>query len=124
MRFVLAALLLLQLGGVVQLVNTPPGINPLLPIPLQLTITFGWIALFTLAILRYGEYKSRALWLVCGFILYSTLRLLLFAQADYDRMRTPFLILVSAVVVGLIFFTILYKMRKVHQNKETFENDG
>ncbi|TVR23394.1 MAG: hypothetical protein EA396_03955 [Anaerolineaceae bacterium] len=124
MRPVLVGLLLLQLGGVVQLVNTPSQINPVFPIPLQLTITFGWIALFMLAVLRYGEYKSRAQWLVCGFILYSTLRLLFFAQADYDRVRAPFLILVSAIIVGLMFFTVLYKMRKVHQNKEIFENDG
>lgn len=109
-------LVITQAGFVVRLLRLPDGVGgdlALSPIAQMIgagfwALIFAWAAYSLLSGQRRGV--NRALWLVIGFILYSVLRLLLFAQADYDRQRFPFLIVVSAA--GLVFIVSVHLVRK------------
>lgn len=53
---------------------------------------------------------NRALWVSFGFIVYSILRLMLFARADYDQGRLPFLLVIIISLLFLLF--VVYQVRK------------
>jgi hypothetical protein len=57
-------------------------------------------------LLRRWNARRLALVLLGGFALYSLARLAVFAQADYDRGRLPFLIIITALFLLLV--TIFY----------------
>ena len=52
---------------------------------------------------RNGHAVRYTAWLFVLFILYSLLRLMIFAQADYDRGRLPFLVIVAALMISVVF---------------------
>lgn len=109
-------LAIIQAGSVVRLLRLPDGVanNMALSPTIQTIGSFFWALIFTWAAysLLSGSHREvkRALWLLIGFILYSVLRLLLFAQADYDRQRFPFLIVMSAA--GLIIIVSVSLVRQ------------
>lgn len=58
-------------------------------------ILFAWI---TIDLLRLRA-RRRAGWMLLGFVTYSLLRLFLFARADYDQQRFPFLLVLTALIL-------------------------
>lgn len=101
-------LLFVQLGGLARSLQLSQTTLTALsmPQPLLFASYVVWIGAFGwgfLHMLRGADFaKRRALWLIGGFIIYSILRLGLFARAEYDEQRLPFL-----VVGGLTTLIIL-----------------
>jgi hypothetical protein len=93
-----------------------------LPFPLEFIASLLWglaaLGVFALLWMRRREARLYAAWLAIGFSIYSLLRLLLFSQADYDRGRFPFLLVVIAV---LLFAPVAYL---VHHKRTHLSRDG
>lgn len=74
-----------------------------LALPLEFVTSAAWAvaaALVAVALLRrHPRAGVFAAWLVIGFMSYSLGRLAVFARADYDRQRLPFLVVATIVVV-------------------------
>lgn len=110
-------MLLGQLGFILYLINLPTEIVSQLTFPrdVQLILGVAWLILFAWGMIGWVKGKIfRAVWLICGFIIYSLLQLVIFSQADYDRQREPFLLVVIGFVLILIIAT---------NYKENFTND-
>lgn len=98
------ALAVLQLPGVVASAVSIPGV-------LQVVLSAGWALLFLIAAVSLVTRKHAGPRLAGGlflaFVMYSLLRLVIFARADYDRERLPSLLIVTvlllALPVGLLF---------------------
>lgn len=99
----LTALALFQAGAALQAITTPPEIAAQIRLPLGLQFVAGalWALLFAFITVNLVRRQAQAItpWALLGFVTYSLLRLLLFAQADYDQQRQPFLILITLVIV-------------------------
>jgi hypothetical protein len=99
-------LALFQAGAALRALQTPLEIaaQVSLPLALEAVLSALWAAAFGVMTVRLWKHKpgtnERAVWLIGGFIGYSVLRLALFARADYDRQRLPFLLM--ATFFGLI----------------------
>jgi hypothetical protein len=102
-----ALLTVVQFGAAVRALQVPDALasNITLPLPLEGIASLLWavISLVVMVLLWRRERRARlfAAWLAVGFSIYSLLRLLLFSQADYDRGRFPFLVVVIAVLLIL-----------------------
>ncbi|MFN8373104.1 MAG: hypothetical protein U0694_09545 [Anaerolineae bacterium] len=113
--FITFALALFQFGAAYRAATTPPPLAAVvaLPLGLELVLSGLWALLFgsaTFALLRQkSRAVFRALMLISVFIIYSAVRLLLFAQADYDRQRLPFLFI---IVILLLIFPVIYLIRR------------
>lgn len=108
-----AALALMQTGAVVRTLQRPPELAALVSLnpPLELIAGGGWALLFggiTVNLLR-SRAAQPAILALCGFFIYSVVRLMLFAQADYDQNRLPFLILLS---LCLLVFPVAFLLRR------------
>lgn len=101
-------LLLMQLGAVLRALQLPADLNSQLSFtrPMLIITAILWSGMFGWAFYQCVRGKSyavnRALWIICGFMLYSAGRLVIFTQADYDRQRLPFLV-VMILILGMIF---------------------
>lgn len=118
MRVILAIVWMILLGGAWKVFHPPSDVSWSGKDQLQFLAILGWLGLFAWGIITYPNDKSRAIWLICGFILYSLLRLVLFAMTDYDHQRRFFLILTALVVGGVM---LLWRT-SAHQNQQTKEN--
>jgi hypothetical protein len=109
-RLLCALLSLSQTVALYRALFTPSELLPLLRLPPALdAVTSGlWaIAFGVLAVGLWGDLtppvrtvrRWRAWMALCGFALYGTVRLALFAAADYDQGRLPLMVALS---VGLI----------------------
>ena len=102
-----ALLACVQLGAAVRALQVPQAVaeKSSLPLPLDFIASLLWavIALAVMVLLWRRERRARlyAAWLAIGFSIYSLLRLLLFSQAEYDRGRFPFLLVVVAILTIL-----------------------
>lgn len=108
-----AALALMQAGAVVRTLQRLPELAALVSLnpPLELIAGGGWALLFggiTVNLLR-SRAAQPAILALCGFFIYSVVRLMLFAQADYDQNRLPFLILLS---LCLLVFPVAFLLRR------------
>lgn len=86
----------------VRVLQLPPELAATLtiPPPLEFIASSGWSLLFawiTFHLLLSAH--ARTGWFLLAFVTYSLLRLFLFAQADYDQQRYPFLVTVSAIIL-------------------------
>ena len=101
---------------VIRMLQLSDELVPQLSLLIPLEIFFGlfWTGVFIFFALRLAQNKPYALRYTLGmvmlFVLYSLIRLVLFAQADYDAGRTPFL-LVGTIVVLLILVLLLIRSR-------------
>jgi hypothetical protein len=103
-----ALLAVVTLGMAVRAVTLPPELTAQVSLLLPVEVVAGsvWAALF--ARVTWGLIRSKrgavglALTLVLAFATYAAARLLLFARADYDRGRLPFL----WVTLGLILLAV------------------
>jgi hypothetical protein len=96
----------------VRVMQVPAELAPLLTLPLafEFIISIGWALLFawiTFNLLRLRARRT-ASWALLGFVTYSLLRLLLFARADYDQQRLPFLITLTVLI--LVGWAILWRI--------------
>jgi hypothetical protein len=115
-------LLALHMGALWQLLVHPPTPSGTFPVVWQIAITIGWIILLGYCFIDRRN-KSRVIWLICGFILYSAVRLVLFAQTDYDRQRTPFLLVTAGVMAGLMLVIGLTQSPRGYRTKEKLTDD-
>ena len=101
----LALLFLVQVGTIIELLTLSPHfVNDLyFSRNAQIMIAVTWAALSLwgmMSIVRGKTYYSKhGLWIIYGFIVYSLLRLVLFARTDYDQQRLPFLV----TLLGILF---------------------
>ena len=110
-----AALTLFQLTSAIRVLQIPPAVSAhvsLLP-ALEFIAGMLWALLFGFgtATLVQGNIRARRYiaWVLLGFILYSTVRLLIFAQSDYDRQRLPFLIVLTLFISAI---PVVYLLRR------------
>jgi hypothetical protein len=94
-----------ELGAAVRAVQLPDDLAGRihLPMPLEMVASAVWAALAGLTSIRLLKSEPNAsrhaAWLFAGYILYSAARLLLFTQADYDRQRLPFLLVIFLILI-------------------------
>ena len=107
-RHALLALLMLlvQFGALHNLTTIPPEIAVQLSLilPLELALALAWALIFAwLAVNLWRGAQTRRLWQALAlYVVVSVLRLLLFARADYDRGRLPFLLLTLLLAAFLL----------------------
>ncbi len=86
----------------------------LLP-PLEVGAGLVWASLFAWGAVKLARRKGRAVryiaWLFALFILYSIVRLMIFARTDYDQGRLPFLMSVAALIILVMFLIIRFRRR-------------
>ena len=101
------ALALMQIDAIIRLLNTPDALTEQISLVLPLEIFAGGLWTLIFAVLAVNLLRSRttrlAQWTFIGFATYSTVRLLLFAQADYDQNRLPFLVTANSLAWLLAF---------------------
>ncbi len=94
-------LVLYHITGAFQVLQLPEsiGVHTSIPPIVQAVLHMGWAIVFTLnAVLLLRRQRNamrfnQGAWVL--FICYGLARLLLFAQADYDRQRLPFLLILT-----------------------------
>jgi prolipoprotein diacylglyceryltransferase len=113
---IIGLLLFSQAGAVLNALRIPSEVahNLSLPPYVQViaaifwTLLFGWVAISLLR--RNPLAVKRAFLSVVVFVAYSVLRVLIFAQSDYDRQRFPFLLALSLLLaVLLVSVYMLYR---------------
>lgn len=102
----LAGLLaIFQAGAAVRALQIPTPLAQYINLPpaLEFIASGLWAAAFTAGLILLIQRKPGAFRLVAalvtGFATYSIFRLLLFARADYDRQRLPFLFIVTVLIL-------------------------
>lgn len=116
------ALTLLQIFSLRQVLNRPERLAQLLSLSPAIEVGAGliWGVIFSGCVLKLVQGAPNALgytWLaIGGFALYSLIRLMFFARADYDRERLPFLIVITLCISVYCF--IESKIFTHHREKE------
>lgn len=114
-------LALYQASAALWVLALPPTVTARLSWPplAALSLAVVWALIFT--VLTYNLLRSRprtgvylALALV-GFLAYHAARLLLFAEADYDRQRLPFVLVGTS---ALIVLPLAYWLRRTLQGDD------
>jgi putative exporter of polyketide antibiotics len=86
---------------------------------IQAGMALLWAILFLIAVLGLARGKRFGLgysaWLIISFVVYNVLRVILFAQADYERNRIPFLVM-GAIMILII--PVLVLLRRDNQSAE------
>lgn len=81
-----------------------------------------WIGVFiwvTSSLWRGERSKHRALMLIIAFALYNIVRLGVFTQAEYDRQRLPFvLVMTILIVIGLLMLRLILAEDKVTKDRD------
>ena len=99
-------MLLVQFGALHNLATIPPEIVPQLGLilPLEGALTLAWALIFAwLAVTLWLGAQTRRLGQALAlYAVVSVMRLLLFARADYDRGRLPFLLLTLLLAAFLL----------------------
>jgi hypothetical protein len=101
-------LALFQAGAAFQVLHIPGTLAAQisLSLPLEFTASLLWAFLAGVDCIQLWRRRAGAqkntVWLLIAFMIYTLLRLILFAQADYDRGRLGFLTLVFVLIIALI----------------------
>ena len=109
-------LMVFQAGAVLHALMIPGDVAAQISLlrPLELAASAVWVvvsALVALALLRRHPRAARfSAWLVTGFLIYSVGRLAVFARADYDRERLPFLAAVTAAAIILAVYLLRFRL--------------
>lgn len=79
------------------------GITSSVPPALEAGISLIWGVVFVILVLGLLQRRLWAgrwvSWLIVGFISYKVAYIVLFAQADYDRGRVPFLLVTTSLIL-------------------------
>jgi hypothetical protein len=111
------SLALFQIITALQVLQLPDAVASAVSIPVawQVGLSTGWSLLFFVAALTLF-YRKR--WsvrlagaLIVLFVLYSLLRLVVFARADYDRARLPFLMMITVLLLALPVWRLMRPSR-------------
>jgi hypothetical protein len=103
----LGILVLFQASAAWRALQVPPKLAVEISLPMSLQFVTGalWAGAALVVLrqlwLRQPGSGRRAGWLLVGFSIYTLLRLLLFAQADYDRERLLFLAILTVLFLLL-----------------------
>ena len=101
-----AAFAVFQAVALLHDLSLPPALVAQISLPLPLNADFSalWALIFAyLAVnLVRGTGFRRTRWIFAAFVLYSGLRLVLFAQADYDQARRPVIIIATLLTLALL----------------------
>lgn len=105
-----ALLAVFQFGAALRALDVPPELRAQVSLPTALEFVGGglWALLFaaiTVNLIR-GRALQPAVLIVSGFVIYSLARLIVFARADYDLNRLPFL---AAITVCLLLAAALLR---------------
>ena len=86
----------------------------------QLGMAIVWSILFAYALIRIGKKQAHALrysaWLVVIFIVTRLIQTIIFVQADYDRNRLGFLIMVTLVILAVPILLLMQQEKNGTQN--------
>jgi hypothetical protein len=101
-------LTLMQLGTMVLTATVPDALvrQISLLLPLEFIAAAVWALIFayvTVNLIRTKQGRP-ALWALLGFVTYSTVRLFIFSQADYDQGRIAWLVLANLPTLALVYF--------------------
>lgn len=104
--FLTSLVAIFQFGAVLRSLSFPAALaaQTSLWLPLEVLASSLWALIFVgLAVNLVRDSVSRWLpWVYAGFIVYSALRLLIFAQADYDQARRPSIVLAMLLTVAVL----------------------
>jgi hypothetical protein len=126
-RFLLlltALLSIYQFVAAYRAITVPAAISTQITLPLQLDFVMGvvWGGIFAwsgAALWRRGQdARFRSLFWIGVFIIYAALRLALFAQADYERLRYPFLLAAGAAVLLILALLRLWRRFNGHNQPQ------
>lgn len=110
LKWLTGLLALTQVGAVVQAARVPADLaaQVSLLLPLEFVAAALWALVFALVTVAQFRRRPGALrstvWALAAFLVYNLVRWLVFARADYDRDRLPFLLVSSLVLIILIAF--------------------
>lgn len=96
---------LFQIIHVLHVLQLPAAVHEIVTIPVWLDVVTHvmWAAAGTFGAIRLARNQPFALrytgWLFTAFIVYSVLRLLLFAQSDYDTGRLALVVVLVAILL-------------------------
>lgn len=116
-------LALFQGGAALRVLHIAPDLTAqiALSLPLEFVVSLLWTGTAALTAralwLRRPAAERQARALLAGFVGYSLLRLILFAQADYDRGRLPFLLVISGLLCTSLI--IPWLLRHVYAYRAT-----
>lgn len=116
-----ALLTIVGAGMAARAVTLPPELAARVSLALPLEVTAGalWAGLFTLVCWRLLRRKRGAsdwaLLAVLAFATYSTIRLLLFARAEYDAGRLPFLLVTLGLLLAVGCINAAARWRRKHE---------
>jgi hypothetical protein len=109
-----AVLALIEAGAAVEALRMPAELAAQVSVPVALEVIGGvvWALVFAVVTFRLARRDARAglltAWALIAFSIYTVARLLLFTQADYDRQRLPFLLVICG---GTMLIPVLYLIR-------------
>ncbi len=110
--FLCALLTLFQLGAALRVPGIPPEQRAQISLPAALEFVAGGLWALLFAVITVNLIRGRALRpaiiTISSFVIYSLARLLVFARADYDLNRLPFL---GAIMVCLLLLAALMLRR-------------
>lgn len=115
-----ALLAVVGAGLAARAVTLPPELAAQVSLNLPLEVAAGalWAGLFALVCWRLLRRKThavdQALLLALAFATYSFVRLLLFARADYDLGRLPFLLVTLGLLLAAAFIRAAARWRRKH----------
>ena len=114
---------LMQAGGLIRTIQRSEVLSTQLTLsrPLEIVAGVVWLSVFgwlLWALIRNRPHAQfRAIVVTFGFIAYSVLRLVIFAQADYDRQRIPFLVLLLVIMTllasGIRLLSVFLKHKEI-----------
>lgn len=123
--FVASLIMLYQIVWLIRVLQLPDNLTSQisLSIPLEIIVSSCLILALVYGIWTLMIKKVWAVLWVRGIIGiqlgYILLRLIIFAEADYDRQRLPFLVIIFLIVVGLLLLPKVFQ----HLHKSTKGED-
>jgi hypothetical protein len=109
-----AAMTLFQAGAALRALALPPVPTLSLLPALEFVAAALWMGVFLLLTLKVWNKRHaaarRMAWALIAWMGYSLLRIVVFARADYDRGRIPFLV-IAVVVCSALILTIMLRQK-------------
>ena len=113
-------MMLYQIVWLISVLQIPDNLKATirLSVPLEIIASIAIVTFITYGIRALIVRKTWAISYTMGAIIiqigYALFRLIVFAEADYDRQRLPFLVLLFSVVCGLWLLPKVF--RHIHQS--------
>jgi hypothetical protein len=96
-------LALFQIGAALRALRIPPELGAQISLPMILEFVAAGLWALLFAVITVNLIRGRALrpavLIISGFVIYSLARLIVFARADYDLNRLPFLVVITVCLL-------------------------